>query len=488
MARTFGTELATPSTDLLLKYDKLIALRKHEHIEPETFSLVNYSEADNILHSWEALLKDAEIMYTRVPQDSRPSFFQLILHPIKASHIYVSLQVHRGKNALYAKQRRNTANQFFDKSISLFKADFQLSQEYHALLNGKWNHIMRQPHLGFRETWHAPSRDMISGLCLVQAGQESNPMAGNIGVAVEGNEGVRPGLCNEESDRTHPSRRDLVPGVTLPVMEPYGPKSRLFELYLRGPKTVTWEVVSPVSWMPTQVRGSLDPAVEDHDPVIEVTVNWDDVPKDFDDEVLLVLTSNLGDYEHIHVPVKQRSIPPSFIGHIEADRVVSIPATRFANKNAPGIWKHPYLGREASGAVSFRIQPELGSTECELLYPFYTSTSTRKASLQLHFTLTLDVNPTAPGIYGISLDGKDVDMHRLVQQPKKAGELPPQWLKSVMDCVWVRTHEVDLSDIGAHSLKVVLQDENLALEKIVFDMGGLRNSYLGPPESFYATD
>ncbi|KAF1948498.1 hypothetical protein CC80DRAFT_540851 [Byssothecium circinans] len=486
--RTFGTELAAPSTNLLLKYDKLIALRKHEHVTPETFSLVNYSEADTILSSWEALLNDAETLYTRVHQDLRPSFFQLILHPIKASHIYMSLQIHRAKNALYAKQRRNTANYFFDKSISLFKADFQLSQEYHTMLNGKWNHIMRQPHLGFSETWHAPSRDMISGLCLVQAGQESNPIVGNIGVAVEGTEGVRPGLCNEESDRTHPSRRDLVAGVTLPVMEPYGPKSRCFELYSRGPKLSTWEVVSPVDWMPILIRGTLDPTVVDHDSPIEVTVDWDDVPKDFDDEVLLVLKSDLGDYEHVHVPVKHRSsLPASFVGHVEGDRVVSIPAARFANKNAPGTWRHPYLGREASGAVSFRKQPGSDSKGCELTYPFYTFTSTTKACIRIHFTLTLDVHPISPAFYGISLDGKQVAKHRLVQQPKKPGELPRGWLESVMDCIWVRVHQVDLSDVGAHTLKIVLQDENLALEKILVDIGGVRNSYLGPPESFYAT-
>jgi hypothetical protein len=489
ITRTFGTELAMPSTNLLLKYDKLIAGRKHEHIEPETFSLVNYSEADNVLSSWEALLEDAEDIYTSVLPDSRPAFFQLILHPIKASRIYVSLQIYRAKNVLYAKQRRNTANYFFDKAISLFKADFQLSQEYHALLNGKWNHIMRQPHLGFRETWHAPSRDMISGLCLIQTGQESNPIAGNIGVAVEGHEGIRRGLCNEESDRTHPSGRDLVPGLTLPVMEPYGPKSTFFELYMLGPKAVTWEIVCPVEWMSTsQMRGILDPAVENHDSRIEVSMDWDAVPKDFDDEVLLVLTSELSDHEHIHVPVKQRSIPPSFVGHVEAEGVVSIPATRFVNKDAPGIWTHPYLGRETSGAVSFRLQPNPDSKGCELRYPFYTFTPIRKASLNLYFTLTLDTHPIAPVLYGISLEGKDTEMHRLVQQPRKAGELPPGWLESVMGCVWVRTHEVDLGNVGAHTLQIVLRDENLALEKLVIDLGGVRESYLGTPESFYVVE
>ena len=478
-ASTFGQELASACGDLLLRHDNIVSLRKHEHIEPETFSLINYSEADKILSAWTTLLHDAESLHAQATSQTRPSIFQLVLHPIKASQIYVSLQIHRAKNALYAKQRRNTANHFFDTSIALFKADFALSQEYHALLDGKWNHIMRQPHLGYRSTWHAPSRDMISGLSLVQAQQASNPIAGNIGIAVEGHEGVRPGLCNEESDRTHPSRRDLVPGVTLPVMEPFGPRSRRFELYLRGPKTVKWRIASPVLWVHLQQSGVLD-AKDECDALIDVTVNWTDVPANFSDEVLLILETDLGDFEHIHVPIVNRRIPAEFSGHVEAERVLSIPASRFANQNAVGVRTHPHLGRESSGSVSFR-DSNVGS--CELVYPFYTFTSAPKAILQLYFTLTLDTHPEKPMTYGLSLDGKDFETHRLVQQPKKPGNLPREWLGYVMDCVWVREHEFDLTCTGMHVLRVLLRDENVVVEKIVVDLDELRESYLGPPES-----
>lgn len=481
-ASTFGQELAPLCSDLLLRHDKLVSLRKHEHIEPETFSLINYSEADKILSAWTKLLHDAKSLHAQTSTENRPSFFQLVLHPIKASQIYISLQIHRAMNALYAKQRRNTANHFFDTCIALFKADYALSQEYHALLDGKWNHIMRQPHLGYRSTWHAPSRDMISGLCLVQAQQASNPIAGNIGIAVEGHEGVRPGLCNEESDRTHPSRRDLVPGVTLPVMEPFGPQSRRFELYLRGPKMVGWTISSPVPWVLVQTCGVL--GVEDErDASIDVAVNWDDVPVDYNNEVLLTLETDLGDFEHICVPVVNRRIPAGFSGHIEADKVLSIPAARFANQGVRVVCKHPHLGRELGGSVSVR-----GSSggSCELVYPFYTFTSAPKAILQLYFTLTLDTHPEAPMNYGLSLDGKDFETHRLVQPPAKPGELPGDWLGSVTDCVWVRKHEVDLTCTGPHVLRVLLREENVVLEKIVVDLGGLRESYLGPHESFYA--
>ncbi|KAH3999326.1 hypothetical protein HBI56_081370 [Parastagonospora nodorum] len=433
-ASSFGQELASPCGDLLLRHDKLVRLRKHEHIEPETFSIINYAEADKILSDWTALLHDAEALHTQIPSETSPSFFQLVLHPTKASQIYISLQVHRVRNLLYAKQRRNTANHFFDTSIAQFKADFALSQEYHALLDGKWNHIMRQPHLGYRETWHAPSRDVISGLCLVQAHQASNPIAGNIGVAVEGHEGVRPGLCNEESDCTHPSRRDLVAGVTLPVMEPFGPQSRRFDLSLRGPKAVKWTILSPVSWVSVQ--------------------NY--VPADFEGEVPLTLETDLGDFEHIHIPIINRRVPAEFSGHVEADRVLSIPASRFANQNVMGVWKHPHFGREASGSVSFR---DSSVGKCELVYPFSTFTSTPKAILHIYFTLTLDTHPGAQMTYGLSLDGKSFETHRLVQQPTKPGELPAE---------------------------VVLRDENMGSEKIVVDLGGLRESYLGPPESHYS--
>jgi hypothetical protein len=486
-ARTFGDELAKPCADLLLRYDKLVALRKHEHIEPSTFSLINYSEASTILARYTSLLRDAETLSTHIPSHTQPSFFQVVLHPIKASQIYVSLQITRARNALYAKQRRNTTNHFFHTCISLFQSDFALSESYHSLLNGKWNHIMRQPHLGYRETWHAPLRDMLSGLCLVQTGQSSNPIAGNMGIAVEGHEGVRPGLCNEESDRTHPSRRDLVAGVTLPVMETYGPTERWFEMYLRGPRRVEWAVSSPVQWMAVRpASGIMEPGVEDHDCRVSVSVDWSAVPKNFDEEILLVVESDLGDYEHVHVPVKHRRVPTGFTGHVEADRTISIPATRFADKDAPGIWTHPNLGREASGAVSLRQELDSENKGCELVYPFYIFTSTAKAALKLYFTLTLDTHPDSRATYSIALDGRETETHELVQSPEKKGELPPGWLDSVMDCVWIKTHELDMSDVGAYVLKVALHDENMALEKIVIDLGGVRDSYLGPQESFYA--
>ncbi|KAK1723842.1 hypothetical protein CaCOL14_010805 [Colletotrichum acutatum] len=473
----FGNDQSEEIASVWHKYDRLSALRRHEHIEPTTFSLIHYNEAEDVIHRWGSLLRSAEEIFNQTPKDQKAAIFETVLHPVKASTIFTKLQVTLGRNRLYARQRRNVANKLAREVLDLFDADYALSEEFHALLDGKWDQIMSQTHYGYEETWHAPYRDMIGGLCYVQRRQRSNPVMGQMGIAVEGHEGVRPGRTNEESDRTHPSRRDLVPGVTLGLMSRYGPVKRWFDIYSRGPQVTHWKATVPYDWIKlSSSSGTLGPDGEDAR--IEVTIDWDQILDDFDQEVLIDVQSEEGDFEQIHLPITGRCIPGSFKeGFVEGDGYISIPA---AHQALQGLRALPECGRTPEGAIVL----VRGTKSAELAYKFYVFSQTASPSVLLYFNMTLDLDPADPMSYDVQVDGGPLQTHRL---SPKTNDLPEGWFYAVQDCAWLRKHDLGENGLGAgeHSVTIRLKHSNLIFEKLVVDLGGVRESYLGPPLSVF---
>ncbi|RKK95885.1 hypothetical protein BFJ68_g14621 [Fusarium oxysporum] len=483
--REFGSVLAGEVGSIWHRHDRLLALRKHEHIEPDTFSVLHYREADSVYRRWKELLDDAENLQARVSKEQKAASFQLVLHPTKASYIYNKVRWSQALNKLYARQRRNSANTYAQIALDAFDQDFTLSEEYHSLLEGKWNHILMQPHYGYEDTWHAPSRDMIGGLCFVQKRQNSNPIVGQMGVAVEGHEGVRPGRINEESERTHPSRRDLVPGLTLRPMSRYGPEARYFDIFTRGVPKINWSASALQPWIKlSQASGVLLPGEDDAR--VDISVDWGQVPDEFNEEVLIDVRSQEGDFEQVHLPINGRRVPNSFKGFVEQDGFVSIPATDCPIET-------PYLvlpdaGRLESGSLTLAPGTDSDDSVPYVHYPFYLFTETSKATLVLYLATTLDLSSEDILTYDIRIDEEQSQSYplqkRTPESEKNAADKgwasADGWFFAASDNVWVREHEFNLG-AGAHTLHVRLGHANMLLEKIVVDCGGVAKSYLGPP-------
>ena len=58
------------------------------------------------------------------------------------------------------------------------------------------------------------------------------------------------------------------------------------------------------------------------------------------------------------------------------------------------------------------------------------------------------------------------------------------WSTSVKDSVRKVTSEHTVTGMGYHTLKFCMVDPGVVLEKLVLNLGGVKPSYLGPPESF----
>lgn len=483
--REFGDKFATRIAKLWYGFERLVALRKHEHIEPGTFSILKYNEARKILFRWFRLKVESDSIYAEISPVQKPAFLQLVLHPIEASYVYNILRITQSRNQLYARQRRNTANILMKKCIQLFDADLSLTEAYHTILSGKWKHILRQPHYGYTNRGLGPSRDMIDGLSWVRTNTDSNPSVGHMGIAVEGNEGINPGIINEDSDRTHPSRKWLEAGVTLQSMSPYDPQGRYFEIFHRGTVGFTWEAKPQYDWIKLSLyEGRLDP--NDDDIVILVTIDWKDVPQDFEEKAYVEIIGSVDGYEKVRLVVQNRQAPAGFSGFVESDGYISIDSGNWVN--SPYI-RLPALGRQGAGTVTLPNDLDMSKPDRLpfLRYDVYTFEDHEDADLELHFNMTLETDPDSRMEYDICWDGGEVRKHRLTEDPAE-GSHPDGWSEAVQDCVWKKRHGLGKVNSGSHCIEIRFRSLNIALKKLVIDLEGIEMKYLGPPESDHVTD
>ena len=108
--REFGPEHAALIADIIDKYTKYNGRRKPELLEPITYSLVNYREAETVAAEYRRLAERAEQLYKNMAPEKRDAFFQLVFYPVKACAVLNEMYVTIGKNRMYAIQGRAATN------------------------------------------------------------------------------------------------------------------------------------------------------------------------------------------------------------------------------------------------------------------------------------------------------------------------------------------------------------------------------------------
>jgi hypothetical protein len=149
--REFGAAYATNISDIVQKFGMYANRRKFEMVEPQTYSILNYNEADAILEQWAVLAESAQAVYDKLDEDTQPAFFQMVLHPILAGETLHRIYIGAAKNMLYAGQKRNSANDMINYVLSASNDDANLTTRWNSMLGGKWNHMMDRKQTTFGE-------------------------------------------------------------------------------------------------------------------------------------------------------------------------------------------------------------------------------------------------------------------------------------------------------------------------------------------------
>ena len=168
--REFGSEHAEDIASCVEGYTRLNSDRKPELLDPTTFSIANYHEADRVAAEWNRLIERTDALAKELPADEQASFFELVQYPVDASGNVALMYIAAGRNAFSSRLGDMKTNDDKSEVERRFRLDKQLSDEYnHQLLGGKWDHMMDQTHIGYTY-WQEPPANAMPAVTELQPG------------------------------------------------------------------------------------------------------------------------------------------------------------------------------------------------------------------------------------------------------------------------------------------------------------------------------
>lgn len=458
-AREFGPAHAAEIEQLITGYTRHNSRRKPELQEPGIYSQLHYSEADRITAEVKNLVNRAEALYEKMPATHKDAFYQLVLHPVKASATITEMYDMAAKNRLYAHQGRANSQFYADEVRRLFDADAALTQRYHTELSGgKWNHMMSQSHIGYTH-WNNPPVNTLPVTYNYEPHSEAD-----MGVAVEGIENAWP-----------------TPGTyALPTFSPYGQQGRRLEIFNKGTAPFNFIAKASAPWI---ILRHTSTQVDTTQP-IQVSVDWEKAPVGYTEGSISINGPGWGG---ARIQVKAFKPDPKATGKIsgfvEADGYVAIEAENFtATRASHGFeWqKIENHGRTLSSMSVFPITDYSFSDIRKAPYLEYDVFffSTGEFTVEGIFAPSL---PFAPGRglrYAVAFDKETPHVVDIVADMSEAA-----WEESVRTDARKAQSKHKINRTGLHKLRIYMVDPAVTLQKIVINTGGLQPSYLGPQQS-----
>lgn len=460
--REFGAAHASEAVALLEGYTKLNGLRKPEMLAPDTFSLVDERESERVIELWRDLRARARRLDADLPENARPAFYQLVLHPVEACAVVAELQRAAGLNRLYAEQGRSSANTEAERARGLFKEDAALTRRWDALLDGRWRGLMDQTHLGYIG-WQQPPLNVMPAVVEVQPKTRSE-----LAVAVEGDRAARPGDYPVSSV------------ARLPVLHAWQPgRTRWFEVFNRGEGRLGFRITVSQPWL----RVSTSSGVVGPDQRVEVDADWSRVPPGDSVARITVRATDGAGSVAIDVPVCRPVEIPDSGAFLEIAGRLSVEAPHFARALAgPGQeWKTLSGHGRAIGGVTFypvTADSTLPARDTPCLEYLLWFTRTGASRLRLVVSPTQAFVPGRGLRVAVSLDD---EVPRIIDL--LADLSPTAWDRMVGDGVNQVTMPLRINTPGRHVLKIWKVDPGVVLQRFSIDFGAQSATYLGPIES-----
>lgn len=464
VAQQFGSAVPAYVIDgisgILGDYTKMNGSRKPEVTFSDTYSCINYNEANMVLERAIDIERRADMYYQLMPEDLKDAYYQLVYYPAAASANIVKMQTYAGLNNMYFCSRSVLANTYASLVEECIQRDLSMQHYYNeGMSEGKWKGMMSSPHIGYTQ-WR-PDDWSYPDIKRVKPKKRSQLI-----VAVEGEEnGYLSGTA------------------ALPAFSNLLKNCHSFTVSNGGSSEFAYNIEKSEDWIITDGNEGI---ITDGK-TITISIDWSKLSETSTG----FLTVN-GAGKTVQIGVTAEVISTEGLPQMtfnEAQGVVSIEAEHAAVKKANNGVEWKVIENYGRTLSSVKMFPTTVSFEKPEDAPYLEYRFILKEDSV--YTLTTYTAPTnnlsdrSRLRYAVAFDGGEAVTADALPAEFMAGSYANDiWCNAVLENIHITTTEHKLTK-GLHTLRFFGMDAGLVLQKLVLSKGKLPESYFGPEESFY---
>ncbi len=466
-SRKFTKEYQSEISEILEEFYKLTYIRKPEHMgwnrifpstpikDPE-FSLFNYGdEAGLYISRYKRIVQMAEGIYENISDNMKDSFYQLVLYPVKCSCLMAEKILYAYRSRVYAKQNRLSANDYAEKALTAYNKIKEETHYYNnKLCDGKWDKIIaydprEQPVFYMPEVGKVIPKD--------------NP---EFRISLEGGSEIK-----------------------LPTFNSFRKENFFIDLFNTGRERISWKSYLSDNWIKlSKYQGHFYKEER-----IYVHIDKDRILEGVNIKGSIEIISSTGNkIIDLEVFNPEDSRLPDSGQFVECNGYLAIEAENYSNKIDRDEVKWDIvngLGRTGKGAMavfpvtakSFNSVGEITEKSPCLEYEIIIF-NPGEIYVNLYCIPTHAINNKRGLRYAIAVDNQEPI---IIDFDANNGEFDKKWQENVLRSTAITTTKHNIQNKGKHILKIWMVDPGVVLDKIVIDTGGLKKSYLGPPETIY---
>ncbi|HET7536770.1 MAG TPA: hypothetical protein VFJ90_09965, partial [Candidatus Didemnitutus sp.] len=313
-----------------------------------------------------------------------------------------------------------------------------------------------------------PPENNLKHLNLVELPLAETPA---LGVAVDGDGASWPGSAGDP---------------ILPVFDSFKQDAHAIYVFNRGKGEFNYTVTASAPWISILKP---DSAVRTEHQVT-VRLDWTQVPAGTSKGSIKI--SGAGQ----EVTVGVEAFHPTEVtrenlkGFVEGNSYVSIEPEHFTKRIDAGAnrwmriadYGRTLSGMRAEAPVDAPSATPGKDSPC-LEYQMYLFT-TGSVEVTAITSPTMNFVPDRGMRYAVSFDDEEPQVVTLVPQGYQAQNRNPDWEKVVGNNARYTSSTHTVAKPGYHTLKIWMIDPAVVMQKLIVDLGGVKPSYLGPPESF----